>query len=106
MTVHRKLSLSHGRFIALVGVLLAIAVSADAQQTVYKWVDEDGVVHMGDSPPDNEQNVETMTIEPAKSAVAPTRAPAQKRSVDHVPSQPVAPPATEMPAAARWIFLQ
>ena len=100
MTVHRKLSLSHGRFIALVGILLAIAVPADAQQTVYKWVDEDGVVHMGDSAPDNARNVETITIAPANSAVAPTRAPAPKRSADPVPSQPVAQPATEVPTAA------
>ena len=100
MTVHRKLSLSHGRFIALVGILLAIAVPADAQQTVYKWVDEDGVVHMGDSPPDNVQNVETITVAPANSAVAPTRAPAPKRSADPVPSQPAAPSATEVPTAA------
>ena len=100
MTVHRKLSLSHGRFIALVGILLAIAVPADAQQTVYKWVDEDGVVHMGDSPPNNAQNVETITIAPANSAVAPTRAPAPKRSADPVPSKPVARPATEVLTAA------
>jgi hypothetical protein len=100
MTVHRKLSLSHGRSIALVGILLAIAVPADTQQTVYKWVDEDGVVHMGDSPPDNSQNVETITIEPTKSAIAPTRAPAPKQSADTVPSQPVELPATEVPTAA------
>ncbi len=100
MAVHRKLSLSHGRFIALVGILLAIAVPADAQQTVYKWVDEDGVVNMGDSPPDNAQNLETITIAPASSAVAPTRAPAPKPSADPVPSQPAAPPATEVPTAA------
>jgi len=100
MTVHRKLFLSHGRFIALVGILLAIAVPADAQQTVYKWVDEDGVVHMGDSPPNNAQNVETITIAPANTAVAPTRGPAPKQSADPVPSQPVGPPATEVPTAA------
>jgi hypothetical protein len=100
MTVHRKLSLSHGRIIALVGIFLAIAVPADAQQIVYKWIGEDGVVHMGDSPPDNAQNVETITIAPSNSTVAPTRAPAPKRSADPVPSQPAAPPATEVPTPA------
>ena len=97
---HRKLILSHGRFIVFVGILLAIAVPADAQQTVYKWVDEDGVVHMGDSPPNNAQNVETVTIRPAQSAVAPARTPATTRSADPVQRQPVAPPATELPTAA------
>lgn len=100
MMAIRKLSLSRGRFIALVGTLLAIAVPADAQQTVYKWVDEDGVVNMGDSPPENAQNLETVTIAPANSALAPTRAPAPKQSADPVPIQPIAPPATEVPTAA------
>ena len=100
MTAHRKVTLSHKRFIALVAILLAIAVPADAQQTVYKWTDEDGVVHMGDSPPDDAQTVETITIQPSKSAVAPVRTTVPKRSADPMPSQPVAPPATDVPTAA------
>ncbi len=88
------------RVLVLFAVILAVAVPADAQQTVYKWVDEDGVVHMSDSPPDDAQKVETMTIQPTQSTVAPARTPAPKRSADPVPSQPVAPPATEVPIAA------
>jgi hypothetical protein len=101
MTAHRKLTLSHGQLIILVGILLAIAVPIDTQQTVYKWVDEDGVVHMGDAPPENAQNVETITIQPAPPAVAPARTPVATQSVDPAPRRPVAPPALELPTAAR-----
>ena len=100
MTANRKLTLSQGRLIVLVGVLLAIAVPTDAQQTVYKWVDEDGVVHMSDAPPENSQNVETITIQPAPPAVAPAHTPVATQSVDPAPRRPVAPPAIELPTAA------
>ena len=34
------------------GLMLAVACAITyAQQTVYKWVDEDGVVHFSDEPP-------------------------------------------------------
>ncbi len=43
-------------------ILMFIATSASAQQTVYRWVDKDGVVHFGDAPPDDAEAVETMTL--------------------------------------------
>ena len=34
------------------GLILVVACAITyAQQTVYKWVDEDGVVHFSDEPP-------------------------------------------------------
>jgi hypothetical protein len=73
-----------------------------ADGTQYRAIEfyEDGVVHMGDSPPENAQTVETITIQPTKSTAAPAPAPAPERRADPVPSQPVAPPATEVPMAA------
>ena len=51
-----------GWILALGIILMFIATSASAQQTVYRWVDKDGVVHFGDAPPDDAEAVETMTL--------------------------------------------
>ena len=40
-----------GRLLAMCIALMCLAVGANAQQTVYKWVDEEGVVHFGEAPP-------------------------------------------------------
>lgn len=40
-----------GLLIALGVILTAACVSTYAQQTVYKWVDENGVVHFSEEPP-------------------------------------------------------
>ena len=59
--------------------LLAAAAGVDAQQKVYKWVDEDGVVHFSDEPPDesSEVEVEAFTTEPA-----PPHSPAPRTHVE------------------------
>jgi len=44
-------SKNYGRIFTLGIVLAFIASNVDAQETVYKWVDEDGVVHFSDEPP-------------------------------------------------------
>jgi len=58
-----------GRILAISIILTVIAASASAQQTVYRWVDKDGVVHFGDEPPGDVENVEAVTL-PAFSAPA------------------------------------
>jgi hypothetical protein len=61
---------------AVIGIALVLATgSATAQQNVYKWVDEDGVVHFGDAPPPNAAIVESSTI---KTTQTPASAPAPK----------------------------
>jgi glutaredoxin len=37
--------------LALAALLLALPLAADAQTSVYRWVDKDGKVHFSDSPP-------------------------------------------------------
>jgi hypothetical protein len=42
--------------------LMAFCSGAVAETIVYKWVDEDGVVHFGDAPPDESTSTETLAI--------------------------------------------
>ena len=63
---------SGGRAFLLGVVLTFVAVSIYAQQKVYRWVDEDGVVHVSDRPPDESESVETKTI---TTAPPPTNLP-------------------------------
>lgn len=64
-----------GRII-LLGIILTFAcASVYAQEKVFKWVDEDGVVHFSDAPPDESEAVEseTLTTEKAPPYVAPAQ---------------------------------
>ena len=56
-----------GRGFALGIMLMVVSAGIYAQQTVYKWVDEEGVVHFSDAPPDESQSVEARTLTTAKS---------------------------------------
>ncbi len=77
------MTLKRFRQVAAVAIALtAVCVSAYAQKTVYKWVDEDGVVHFSEAPPGEENTAETETLVIPKSPPAPAPAP------------PVAKPAT------------
>jgi len=51
-----------GRAFVLSAILISVAVNSSAQQKVYKWVDEDGVVHVSDRPPDEPESVDTETF--------------------------------------------
>jgi hypothetical protein len=66
--------------VALGFVLAWLCAGAWAQQTVYKWVDKDGVIHMSDERPPESEAVEVEVI---------TTAPA--------PPVPAAPPAVRLP---------
>ena len=71
-----------GGFLAL-GIILTVAcASVYAQQTVYKWVDEDGVVHFSEEPPDEspKDEVEVFTTDPAPPYVPPAQTTIKSRS--------------------------
>ncbi len=54
----------------LTGLLLCVGAAAlvQAQQTVYRTVDESGAVSFSDTPPEGEQAVETVTLDVAPPA--------------------------------------
>jgi len=60
-----------GLLIALGVILTAACVSTYAQQTVYKWVDENGVVHFSEEPPKvpPDVKVEVVTMDPSPPSV-------------------------------------
>ena len=70
-----------GQVIAIAIALTAICASVNAQKTVYKWVDEDGVVHFSDAPPAEANPAEAETLVIPKSPPLAT------------PAQPAAKPA-------------
>ena len=60
-----------GQYIIAATALTLCCAGANAQQTVYKWVDEDGVVHFSDSPPDQSNPADTETVFIPKSPPPP-----------------------------------
>jgi len=62
-------------FIALGIILTVVCASVYAQQTVYKWVDEEGVVHFGEEPPKEspEVEVEVINTDPSPPYVPPAQ---------------------------------
>jgi hypothetical protein len=68
--------------------LLTPAASANAQQKVYKWVDEEGVVHFSEEPPDEspEAKVETFTTDPAPAYIPPAEPSIRSRSASETHS--------------------
>ena len=82
------------------GMILLIALgSAYAQQKVYKWVDEDGVVHFGDEPPaeSGEAEVEIFTTDPPPKYVPPVEPQIQSPSTSETVAR--AQPAQQEPQA-------
>jgi len=66
----------NGRGFFALGILLTVVcASVYAQQTVYKWVDDEGVVHYGEAPPgeSSEVEVEVITTDPAPRYVPPAQ---------------------------------
>ena len=64
-----------GQMIAIVLTLTAVCTGAYAEEKVYKWVDEDGVVHFSDAPPAEGDPSDTEALVIPKSP--PVAAPAQ-----------------------------
>lgn len=59
---------TNGQNIAIAIALIAFCASAFAETIVYKWVDEDGVVHFGDAPPNGPSSADTLIIPKAPPA--------------------------------------
>jgi len=79
-------------------ILTVVCASVYAQQKVYKWVDEDGVVHFSEQPPgeSSKAEVETLTTDPAPAYVPPAQTnikspPASEAEVKHQSAQPETP---------------
>jgi hypothetical protein len=97
----------NGAWILALGIILmVVGANVDAQQKVYKWVDEDGVVHFSETPPDESASVETETITTAKSPPYVS----SSQSVNKSPAAPrtdedtqVAQPDIQTPPAARKV---
>ena len=67
----------NGGAVLALGVLLAVFCgSVYAQQKVYKWVDEEGVVHFSEKPPveSPKEEVEVFATDPARPYVPPSQA--------------------------------
>jgi len=84
-----------GRVFALGIILMVVCASVYAQQKVYKWVDEDGVVHFSEEPPGetSKVEVETFTTDPAPLYVPPAQTnikspSASATDVEHQSTQP------------------
>ena len=96
--------------VALSFLLMGVCAATMAQQMVYKWVDEDGVVHFSEQPPNVPPGtkVETITTDPSPAPVPryqPTvrpRVPTQPQA-ESQPAQPQAqmPPLAEQTRAER-----
>jgi hypothetical protein len=90
------MSARNGIGIFTLGIILTVVcASAHAQQKVYKWVDEEGVVHFSEEPPGEsaEVEVETITTDPAPPYVPPAQPTAKPHSgsgmdVDNQSTQP------------------
>jgi len=83
-------------------------VGVNAQQTVYKWVDEDGVAHFGELPPEGvEAQRVTMDAPPSPPRPAPSAAdPGIKTTVSPQtaePATPTVPAAVSTPTADRTL---
>jgi len=92
--------------LALGMILMLICGSSYAQKTVYKWVDEDGVVHYGEEPPGEspEAEVDVFTTDPAPPYVPPAQTAVKSPSASEAdlasqsaPSVPQTPPPVKKP---------
>ena len=83
-----------GLLIALGLMLTAACVNSYAQQTVYKWVDEDGIVHFSQEPPNvsPDVKVEVVTTDPSpppapRASATVKSAPPTSTQVEKQPAQ-------------------
>lgn len=90
--------------ILFIGVLVTLAAaSAGAQQTVYKWVDKDGVVHFSDTKPAESvaTGIDTITTAKSPAYVPPPQPAAKPATVSETVESAEAPTAVNTPAPAR-----
>jgi hypothetical protein len=65
--------------------LMSLACSLALATTVYKWVDEDGVIHYSDQPHPNAQKMQVQGVQTYSSRAATVRAPAGSESDSNAP---------------------
>lgn len=89
--------------IVVLGIALILGMAgAQAQQKVYKWVDEDGVVHFGDSPPDDSVTTETITTAPPPPPPPTSPQTGQSGAAENsISTNSSSTPKAEAPAPAR-----
>ena len=89
--------------ILALGIILTVFCgNVYAQKTVYKWVDEDGVVHFSEEPPSESPDVQvkTLTTDPAPTSVSPAQAtvkPPSTAAAAEVERPPARPPIPQDP---------
>ena len=92
--------------IALGFILTVVYVNTSAQQTVYKWVDEDGVVHFSEEqpnvPPDVKVDVVTTDPSPPPPPRAATTVKSPRPATAQVESQSTQPE-PQMPALVKKV---
>ena len=89
-----------GQMIAISLALTAVCAGAHAEETVYKWVDEDGVVHFSDAPPaeGDPSDAETVIIPKSPPVAAPAQPAAKPATVPQTSSSSQSKkPAAETP---------
>jgi len=52
-------------------LLMLFATNLAAQAGIYRWVDENGVVHFSDAPPDDESGIQAEIIAERKEELQP-----------------------------------
>jgi len=60
--------------------LISLACSVAFATTVYKWVDDNGVIHYSDQPHPNAQKLQVQGVQTYSSSAASVRAPAESES--------------------------
>jgi len=78
-----------GQNLAIAATLMAFCAGALAETIVYKWVDEDGVVHFGDAPPDESTSAETLVIPKAPPAPVQQSTNSSAASITGVENEPL-----------------
>jgi len=96
------MSIKNGIWVFALGIILTVVcASVYAQQKVYKWVDEEGVVHFSEEPPGEspKAEVETFTTDPAPPYVPPAQTTIKSPSASEsdVENQTVQPEAQTRP---------
>jgi hypothetical protein len=66
--------------------LMSLACSVALATIVYKWVDEDGVIHYSDQPHPNAQKMQVQGVQTYSSSAAAVRAPAGSEPDSNAPS--------------------
>jgi hypothetical protein len=69
--------------------LLSLAAAGAFAGTVYKWVDENGVVHYSDQPHPNAQTIDIKSAQTYSAPSAPAQAPAQRQQSETGPAYSV-----------------